>query len=55
MGDHVLISPPFNITSEEIDKIVGLLTQVIDDVFQAADFPKVKASGWVMKLVRTKF
>jgi len=55
VGDHVLISPPFNITSEEVDKIAGLLTQVIDDVFQAADFPKVKASGWVMKLVRTKF
>jgi adenosylmethionine-8-amino-7-oxononanoate aminotransferase len=55
VGDHVMISPPFNITSEEIDKIVLLLTQVIDDVFRVADFPKVKASGWAMKSVEKKF
>jgi adenosylmethionine-8-amino-7-oxononanoate aminotransferase len=43
-GDHVIISPPFNVTSGEIDKIVVLVTQVIDDVFNAADFFRVKAS-----------
>jgi adenosylmethionine-8-amino-7-oxononanoate aminotransferase len=42
VGDHVIISPPFNVKSGEIDKIVVLLTQVIGDVFNDAEFHREK-------------
>jgi len=42
VGDHVIVSPPFNVTSGEIDKIVVLLTQVIEDVFNTTDVLGVK-------------
>ena len=44
VGDHVIISPPFNVTSAEIDKIVALLTQVVDDVFGGPEYPKARSS-----------
>lgn len=34
-GDHVLIAPPFNVTPAEVDKIVDLLGQTVDAVFQS--------------------
>lgn len=32
-GDHVLLAPPYNVTKEEIDLIVGTTVAVIRDVF----------------------
>jgi adenosylmethionine-8-amino-7-oxononanoate aminotransferase len=32
-GDHILLSPPLNITSEEIKELVQALKQGVDDVF----------------------
>lgn len=32
-GDHILLSPPLNITSEEIKEMVQALKQGVDDVF----------------------
>jgi adenosylmethionine-8-amino-7-oxononanoate aminotransferase len=33
-GDHMLIAPPFNVTSDEIDLIVDLVGQTVDRVFE---------------------
>jgi adenosylmethionine-8-amino-7-oxononanoate aminotransferase len=32
-GDHVILSPPYNVTEEEIDNIVDLAAKVIEDFF----------------------
>ena len=32
-GDHVLVAPAFNVTKEEIERIVNLTGRVIEDVF----------------------
>jgi adenosylmethionine-8-amino-7-oxononanoate aminotransferase len=32
-GDHVLLSPAYNVTKDDIKKIVDLATRVIDDFF----------------------
>ncbi|KAI9847524.1 MAG: hypothetical protein M1838_000850 [Thelocarpon superellum] len=32
-GDHVIISPPYNVDAAEIDRIVELTVQIIEDVF----------------------
>jgi adenosylmethionine-8-amino-7-oxononanoate aminotransferase len=30
-GDHVLVAPPFIVSNDELDQIVGLLKQSIDE------------------------
>lgn len=32
-GDHVFLSPPYNVSKEEIDTIVDVTGKVLDDVF----------------------
>lgn len=33
-GDHILLAPPFNVSKEEIDFIVGTTVRVVEDVFK---------------------
>lgn len=39
-GDHVIISPPYNITAAEIEEIVKIMRRLVDDFFSG----KVHAS-----------
>jgi len=39
-GDHLLIAPPFNVTADEIDKIVDLVGLTVDQVFSEISFEK---------------
>ena len=32
-GDHVLVSPAFDVTEDQIEQIVGLTVRVIEDFF----------------------
>jgi adenosylmethionine-8-amino-7-oxononanoate aminotransferase len=32
-GDHIIISPPFNVTSSDIELIVAAVTRVVNDYF----------------------
>ena len=32
-GDHIIISPPYNVSSEDIDAIVATVTRLINDYF----------------------
>ena len=34
-GDHILLAPPYNVTDEELDMIVGLLAETIDAILPA--------------------
>ena len=31
-GDHILLAPPYNVTDQELDMIVGLLGETMDAV-----------------------
>lgn len=33
-GDHVLLAPPFNVSTEEVDFIVDTTVRVVEDVFK---------------------
>lgn len=35
VGDHILFSPPLNISSEEIDELVEAVRKGIDEVFSS--------------------
>ena len=37
-GDHVLISPAYTVTSEEVEMIVDRAVAVIEDFFKGAEF-----------------
>lgn len=39
-GDHVILSPPYNITAAEVEKIVNIMRRLVDDFFSS----KAKAS-----------
>jgi adenosylmethionine-8-amino-7-oxononanoate aminotransferase len=43
VGDHALISPPYNIISEEVDEIVRLITRVIEDELNPELVANIKA------------
>lgn len=38
-GDHVIISPPYNVRSEDIEWIVETLGRLVDDFFAALTYP----------------
>ena len=31
-GDHILLAPPYNVTDDELEMIVGLLAETVDAV-----------------------
>lgn len=36
-GDHIMIQPPYNITTKDVDHIVEVVTAVIERVFKEID------------------
>ncbi|KAI9845891.1 MAG: hypothetical protein M1837_004426 [Sclerophora amabilis] len=38
-GDHIIISPAYNVTAEDVDAIVAATVAVIEDVFNEMTFP----------------
>jgi adenosylmethionine-8-amino-7-oxononanoate aminotransferase len=38
LGDHVLLSPAYNVTREEVELIVDRAAQAIDDYFSERNF-----------------
>lgn len=37
VGDHILFSPPLNITSQEIDELVAAVVKGVDEVFASEE------------------
>ena len=49
-GDHILLSPPLNITSEQVDEMVYAVKAGIEDVFSRPEVVKAAdlAEPWVL-------
>lgn len=45
-GDHILISPAYTVTKNEISLIVEKTTKVIKDFFKGAEFASGNGSAW---------
>ena len=37
-GDHVLLAPPYNVSTEEVDFIVDATVRVVEDVFKGLNW-----------------
>lgn len=46
-GDHILLSPPLNITSEQVMEIVEAVTGGVEDVFSRPEVQKAALDGEV--------
>ena len=42
VGDHILLSPPLNISSAEIEELVAAVTGGIDDVFKTQEVQEAR-------------